>query len=82
MKCPRCQHENRPGARFCEECAAPLVRRCSNCGADVSGAATKCPKCGAVFDEEPAAEDKEGGSEPPAKVLPSPRGESKKGKAR
>ena len=54
---------------------------CSNCGADVPGAATKCPKCGAVFDEEPAPEDKEDGSEPPAKVLPSPRGESKKRKA-
>ena len=26
MKCPRCQHENRPSAKFCEECAAPLAR--------------------------------------------------------
>jgi hypothetical protein len=24
MPCPRCQHENRPPAKFCEECAAPL----------------------------------------------------------
>jgi hypothetical protein len=24
MRCPRCQHENRPQARFCEECASPL----------------------------------------------------------
>jgi ATP-dependent DNA ligase len=24
MKCPRCQHENRPTARFCEDCANPL----------------------------------------------------------
>src|SRR5215469_10256440 len=24
MTCPRCQHENRPTARFCEDCAAPL----------------------------------------------------------
>ena len=24
MQCPRCQHENRPQARFCEECAGPL----------------------------------------------------------
>ena len=24
MPCPRCQHENRPQARFCEECARPL----------------------------------------------------------
>ena len=25
MKCPRCQHENRAQATFCEECASPLV---------------------------------------------------------
>src|SRR5262245_36484882 len=24
MKCPRCQHENRPTARFCENCADPF----------------------------------------------------------
>jgi hypothetical protein len=24
MQCPRCQHENRPQARFCDECAGPL----------------------------------------------------------
>jgi len=26
MQCPRCQHENRPPAKFCEECATPLQR--------------------------------------------------------
>jgi predicted amidophosphoribosyltransferase len=25
MKCPRCQHDNPQGARFCEECATPLA---------------------------------------------------------
>ncbi len=24
MQCPRCQHENRPQAKFCEECASPF----------------------------------------------------------
>jgi hypothetical protein len=24
MKCPRCQHENPRGTKFCEECATPL----------------------------------------------------------
>src|SRR5262245_39749085 len=24
MQCARCQHENRPQAKFCEECASPL----------------------------------------------------------
>ena len=25
MHCPRCQHENRPQAKFCEECASPFT---------------------------------------------------------
>jgi GAF domain-containing protein len=25
MQCPRCQHENRSGAKFCEECGTPLA---------------------------------------------------------
>src|SRR6516165_4617171 len=31
MQCPRCQHENEAGAKFCEECAASLARTCANC---------------------------------------------------
>ena len=45
MRCPRCQYDNRPGARFCEECAAPLARTCSNCGSPLSDTAKFCPEC-------------------------------------
>ena len=45
MTCPKCRHENRPGAKFCEECAAPLARRCTNCGAELSPAAKFCSEC-------------------------------------
>src|SRR5262252_4703940 len=45
MKCPRCQHENRSGAKFCEECAAPLARTCSNCGSRLSATAKFCSEC-------------------------------------
>src|SRR5262245_6858075 len=45
MKCLRCQHENRPSAKFCEECAAPLVRACSKCGAELSPTAKFCSEC-------------------------------------
>jgi len=45
MKCARCQHENSPGARFCEECAAPLARVCANCGASLSATAKFCSEC-------------------------------------
>jgi len=45
MKCPRCQHENPQGARFCEECAAALARTCSNCGTPLSATAKFCHAC-------------------------------------
>ena len=45
MKCPRCQHDNPQGARFCEECATPLARTCSNCGTTLSAAAKFCHAC-------------------------------------
>jgi len=45
MKCPRCQHENPQGARFCEECATPLARTCSNCGTALSASAKFCHAC-------------------------------------
>src|SRR4029453_12654789 len=45
MQCPRCQHENRSGAKFCEECATPLARTCSNCGSQLSATAKFCSEC-------------------------------------
>src|SRR5262249_50590529 len=45
MKCTRCQQENRPGAKFCEECATPLARACTNCGAQLSQTAKFCSEC-------------------------------------
>ena len=33
------------GARFCEECAAPLARTCGNCGCQLSPTARFCPEC-------------------------------------
>jgi len=45
MTCPRCQHANRAGARFCEECGAPLPWACTACGAALSATAKFCPEC-------------------------------------
>ena len=45
MKCLRCRYENRSGAKFCEECAAPLARACPNCSSQVSATAKFCPEC-------------------------------------
>jgi class 3 adenylate cyclase len=46
MKCPKCQNENTLGAKFCEQCAAPLGRDCVNCGTQASFAAKYCSACG------------------------------------
>ena len=32
MKCPKCQHENPEGLKFCVECGNKLEIICSNCG--------------------------------------------------
>jgi class 3 adenylate cyclase len=45
MKCQKCEHDNRTGAKFCEECAAPLMVVCTNCGAQLSSTAKFCSEC-------------------------------------
>ena len=45
MKCPRCQHDNRSHAKFCEQCAAPLQRQCANCQSVLPESAKFCPEC-------------------------------------
>ncbi len=45
MKCPRCQHDNPPTAKFCVECATPLARKCTRCGSVLPPAAKFCPEC-------------------------------------
>jgi len=60
MRCPHCQHDNRPGSRFCEECATALQRACAACGAPLSATAKFCPECA-----HPAAA-------PPARQFVSP----------
>ena len=46
MTCAACGHENRAGAKFCEECAAPLKRVCSGCGSELRATAKFCDECG------------------------------------
>lgn len=46
VRCPSCQHENRPGAKFCKECGASLARACANCETELSPTAKFCPECG------------------------------------
>ena len=46
MKCPRCQQDNPPHARFCLGCGARLALTCGSCGADLPGGARFCLQCG------------------------------------
>ena len=64
MQCPRCQHENEAGAKFCEECAAPLACACAKCGRQLSPTAKFCPECAHPTGFSPAP--------PPAQRFDSP----------
>ena len=45
MKCPGCQHESPPDAKFCPECGGPLVRDCGRCGTRLPAGAKFCSEC-------------------------------------
>jgi len=46
MKCPRCQHENPLGQKFCGECGARLAVACASCGASNPPGQKFCGECG------------------------------------
>ena len=49
-RCLSCDHVNPAGAKFCNDCGAPLqVKRCSRCEAVNDQAAKSCYKCGTEF---------------------------------
>src|SRR5262245_26030760 len=47
MRCPRCQHDNPSGTKFCGECAAPLASVCAACGAGNPAENKFCGQCAA-----------------------------------
>ena len=46
MQCSKCGHENRSGAKFCEECGTRLARTCPKCQGEISPSTKFCPECG------------------------------------
>jgi Double zinc ribbon len=42
MKCPRCQHENPPQAKFCLECGARVALTCTKCRSELPAGAKFC----------------------------------------
>ncbi len=55
MKCPRCQHENPSGVKFCGECGARLESACPACGASNPPGNKFCAQCGASLTQATAA---------------------------
>ncbi|MFT5444155.1 MAG: class 3 adenylate cyclase/tetratricopeptide (TPR) repeat protein, partial [Myxococcota bacterium] len=53
MNCSNCSHENRPTAKFCEECATPLAQTCTGCGATLRPTAKFCDECATPTGAEP-----------------------------
>src|ERR1700746_1185665 len=49
MRCPNCSAENPQGAKFCSECASPMVAKCPRCGANNKPGAKFCNDCGALL---------------------------------
>jgi class 3 adenylate cyclase len=46
MKCPKCQFENREGAKFCKKCGAELELKCPSCGSRYQTDSIFCDECG------------------------------------
>jgi len=47
MQCPRCQHDNRAGRRFCSKCGAALAAACPSCAFTNEPGDEFCGGCGA-----------------------------------
>jgi class 3 adenylate cyclase len=52
MQCPKCQFENREGAKFCKECGANLEVAGSECGTVYELGSKFCDECGYSLTQE------------------------------
>ena len=53
MQCPRCQHDNPSGVKFCGECGARLESQCPTCGAANPPTNKFCHQCGETLASGP-----------------------------
>jgi class 3 adenylate cyclase/tetratricopeptide (TPR) repeat protein len=56
VKCPRCQHENPPQAKFCLECGARVALTCTKCRSELPAGAKFCLECGEPVASQATAE--------------------------
>jgi class 3 adenylate cyclase/tetratricopeptide (TPR) repeat protein len=52
MKCPKCQFDNREGAKFCGRCRTELSQVCPYCNSENPPENTFCDECGQKLAEE------------------------------
>jgi class 3 adenylate cyclase/predicted ATPase len=57
MRCPSCNHDNRPDRRFCTECGATLSVACPSCTAPIEAGEKFCGGCGRRLPSEASAID-------------------------
>ena len=69
MRCPACQHDNRPDRRFCTECGARLPASCPACGAATEPGEKFCGDCGAALTSGAAAAPAHSPSTPVPQLL-------------
>src|SRR5262245_59412236 len=55
MKCPRCQQNNPPYAKFCLDSATQLALPCPNCGTELPPPPRSCLECAHPVSAVPAA---------------------------
>ncbi len=55
MRCPKCQEENPPGARFCNACGGQLDAVCPTCAHPNPSGSRFCNECGQPLGAAPAA---------------------------
>lgn len=51
MKCPKCQIDNREGAKFCKKCGTELELTCPSCGHAYQSDSLFCDECGQRLEE-------------------------------
>ena len=59
MHCAGCGSENREGAKFCNDCGAPLSLHCPSCQAENRPGARFCNACGTPLLAQPAASQRQ-----------------------
>ena len=59
MQCPKCQFENREGAKFCNECGHKFDVTCPECNASNRVGSKFCDECGHKLTTKPSPPPKE-----------------------